>query len=144
MLLALSWVFGWKTYLLLQLAAVVVANSAGVWLFYVQHKFECVYWERGEDWDYEKAALKGSSYYKLPRILQWFSGNIGFHQRIPNYHLEKCHRSEPLFETVKPVTLLSSLKSFKFRLWDERRRKMVGYPSPARRPADTGMTQPAA
>ncbi len=138
MLVGLSCVFGWKTYLLLQLAAVMVASSAGVWLFYVQHQFEGVYWERGEDWDYEKAALQGSSYYKLPRILQWFSGNIGFHHihhlspRIPNYHLEKCHRSEPLFQTVKPVTLLSSLKALKFRLWDERRRKMVGYPSPHR------------
>ncbi len=135
MLVGLSWVFGWRAYVLLQLATVMVASSAGVWLFYVQHQFEGVYWERGEDWDYEKAALQGSSYYKLPRILQWFSGNIGFHHihhlspRIPNYHLEKCHRSEPLFQTVKAVTLFSSLKSFKFRLWDERLRKMVGYPS---------------
>ena len=135
MVVGLSSVFGWRAYLLLQLAAVMVASSAGVWLFYVQHQFEDVYWEHGENWDYEKAALEGSSYYKLPRILQWFSGNIGFHHihhlspRIPNYHLEKCHRSDALFQTVKPVTLLASLKAFKFRLWDERRRKMVGYPS---------------
>ncbi len=140
MVAGLGWVFGWTIYLPLQLAVVMVASSAGVWLFYVQHQFEDVYWERGEDWDYEKAALQGSSYYKLPRVLQWFSGNIGFHHihhlspQIPNYHLEKCHRSEPLFQTVKPVTLLSSLKSFRFRLWDERRRKMVGYPS-SQRPA---------
>jgi len=137
MVVGLSSVFGGLAYLLLQLAVVTVASSAGVWLFYVQHQFEGVYWERGADWDYEKAALQGSSYYQLPRILQWFSGNIGFHHvhhlspRIPNYHLEKCHRSEPLFQTVKPVTLLSSLKSFRFRLWDERQRKMVGYPSPS-------------
>lgn len=137
MVVALGWVFGWMAYLLLQLVVIIVASSAGVWLFYVQHQFEGVYWERGEEWDYEKAALQGSSYYKLPLILQWFSGNIGFHHvhhlspRIPNYHLEKCHRSEPLFQAVKPVTLLSSLKAFKFRLWDERRRKMVGYPSPS-------------
>jgi omega-6 fatty acid desaturase (delta-12 desaturase) len=128
--------FGWKAYVLLQLVVLLIAGSAGVWLFYVQHQFEGVYWERGEEWNYEKAALEGSSFYKLPRVLQWFSGNIGFHHihhlspRIPNYHLEKCHRSEPLFRTVKPVTLLSSLKCFKFRLWDERRRRMVGYPSP--------------
>ncbi|MBU6403022.1 MAG: fatty acid desaturase, partial [Verrucomicrobia bacterium] len=91
-----------------------------------------------ESWDYEKAALLGSSYYQLPRVLQWFTGNIGFHHihhlspRIPNYHLEKCHRAEPLFQTVKPVTLFSSLRSFRFRLWDERRRQMVGYPAPDR------------
>ena len=124
---------GWKAYLILQAILISVAGSAGVWLFYVQHQFEDVYWERREGWDYVKAALQGSSFYKLPRILQFFSGNIGFHHihhlspRIPNYHLEKCHRSEPLFQSVKAVTLLSSLKSFSFRLWDEQRRKMVGY-----------------
>ena len=135
MITGMSWALGWKVYLLLQLTVVIVASSAGVWLFYVQHQFEEAYWEHGSEWDYEKAALQGSSYYKLPRLLQWFSGNIGFHHihhlspRIPNYHLERCHRSEPLFQAVKPLTLLSSLKCFNFRLWDERRRKMVGYPS---------------
>ena len=130
---ALSWIFGWKTYLLVQLGIIAVAASAGVWLFYVQHQFEGVYWGRGQDWDYTKAALQGSSFYKLPRILQWFSGNIGYHHihhlsaRIPNYHLERCHKSEPLFQTVKPITLLSSLKSFSFRLWDEQRKCLVGY-----------------
>jgi omega-6 fatty acid desaturase (delta-12 desaturase) len=116
----------------------MIAGSAGVWLFYVQHQFEGVYWERRERWDYVKAALQGSSFYKLPRILQWFSGNIGFHHihhlspRIPNYHLEKCHRAEPLFQSVKAVTLFSSLKSIGFRLWDEKRGKMVGYSALAR------------
>jgi len=100
------WLVGWKAYLLFQLVAITVAGSAGVWLFYVQHQFEDVYWERGQEWDYEKAALEGSSYYKLPKVLQWFTGNIGFHHihhlspRIPNYHLAKCHRSEPLFQQV--------------------------------------------
>jgi acyl-lipid omega-6 desaturase (Delta-12 desaturase) len=129
----LSCVFGLKTYLILQFSVVAVAASAGVWLFYVQHQFEGVYWERGEEWDYAMAALKGSSFYKLPKILQWFSGSIGFHHihhlspSIPNYHLEKCHKAEPLFQTVKPVTLLGSLKSFTFRLWDEQRHRLVGY-----------------
>ncbi|MBC8094775.1 MAG: fatty acid desaturase [Akkermansiaceae bacterium] len=129
----LTLAFGFKAYLLIQLIIVAVASSAGVWLFYVQHQFEGVYWQRGEDWDYATAALQGSSFYKLPKILQWFSGNIGFHHihhlspRIPNYHLEKCHNAEPLFQTVPPVTLLSSFKSFTFRLWDEQRRRLVGY-----------------
>jgi omega-6 fatty acid desaturase (delta-12 desaturase) len=129
----LIWVFGLKAYVLLQLIVLVVAGSAGVWLFYVQHQFEGVYWEREKSWDYSLAALQGSSFYKLPKVLQWFSGNIGFHHihhlspQIPNYHLEKCHRAEPLFQTVKPVTLFSSFKSFTFRLWDEQRRKLVGY-----------------
>jgi omega-6 fatty acid desaturase (delta-12 desaturase) len=129
----MSWLFGWKAYLIIQLAVIAVAGSAGIWLFYVQHQFEGVYWERGADWDYTTAALQGSSFYKLPKILQWFSGNIGFHHihhlspRIPNYNLERCHKSEPLFQTVKPVTLFASFKSFTFRLWDEQRRKLVGY-----------------
>lgn len=129
----LSCLFGFKTYLLLQVGVLSVAGVAGVWLFYVQHQFEGVYWERGDEWDYCLAALKGSSFYKLPKILQWFSGNIGFHHihhlssRIPNYNLEKCHRAEPLFQTVKPVTLLPSFKALTFRLWDEQRRKLVGF-----------------
>jgi len=130
---ALIWIFGFKAYLVIQFIILMVAGSAGVWMFYVQHQFEDVYWERGEDWSYVSAALQGSSFYKLPRILQWFSGNIGFHHihhlspRIPNYYLEKCHRADPLFQQVKPVTMMGSLKSFTYRLWDEKRKKLVGY-----------------
>ena len=129
----MSLLFGYKAYLLIQLTALMVAGSAGVWLFYVQHQFEGVYWERRDEWDYAAAALQGSSFYKLPRVLQWFSGNIGFHHihhlspRIPNYNLEKCHQADPLFQAVKPLTLFSSFKSLTFRLWDEQRRKLVGY-----------------
>jgi len=133
MMAGMSWIFGLQAYLIIQLIAIAVAGSTGIWLFYVQHQFEGVYWERNENWDYATAALKGSSFYKLPKILQWFSGNIGFHHihhlspRIPNYHLEKCHEAEPLFQTVKPVTFFGSFKSFTFRLWDEQRRRLVGY-----------------
>ena len=129
----LSLIFGIKAYLVIQLTAMMVAGSAGVWLFYVQHQFEGVYWERRGAWDYTAAALQGSSFYKLPKVLQWFSGNIGFHHihhlssRIPNYNLEKCHDANPLFQSVKAVTLFPSLKSFTFRLWDEPRKKLVGY-----------------
>jgi len=129
----MSMIFGIKAYLLLQLFVMGVGGSVGVWLFYVQHQFDGVYWERGDGWDYTDAALQGSSFYKLPRILQWFSGNIGYHHvhhlssRIPNYNLERCHNSHPLFRSVKPVTLISSLKSFTYRLWDEQKRKLVGY-----------------
>jgi len=129
----LIWLFGLKAYLIIQVTVVMVAGSAGVWMFYVQHQFEGVYWERSEGWDYVKAALQGSSFYKLPKVLQWFSGNIGFHHihhlspRIPNYNLEKCHKAEPLFQTVKPITFFASFRSFTFRLWDEQRRRLVGY-----------------
>jgi len=133
MALTLGWIYGPVPYLLIQLIVIAVAGGAGVWMFYVQHQFEDVYWERDEKWDYTAAALQGSSFYKLPKILQWFSGNIGFHHvhhlsaRIPNYHLERCHHSHPLFREVKPITLLSSLSSFPLRLWDEELKKLVGY-----------------
>ncbi len=133
MAVGLSWLFGIKAYVVIQLIILLVAGGSGVWLFYVQHQFEDVYWERGDNWSFTAAALQGSSFYKLPRILQWFSGNIGFHHihhlspRIPNYNLERCHKADPLFQTVRPITLFSSFKSFTFRLWDEKSRKLVGY-----------------
>ncbi len=131
--IGMSLVFGVKAYLLIQLLVIAVASSAGVWLFYVQHQFEDTYWERGDNWDYTAAALQGSSFYKLPRVLQWFSGNIGFHHihhlspRVPNYNLERCHKSNPLFQQVNVVTLGTSLKSIGYRLWDERQGKLVGF-----------------
>ncbi len=133
MITGLSSVFGIVPYFLIQLTAMAVAGSAGVWLFYVQHQFEDAYWERGEDWGYTEAALRGSSFYKLPRILQWFSGNIGFHHihhlspRIPNYNLERCHRSDPMLQDVKPITLFSSMRSITLRLWDESAKKLIGF-----------------
>ncbi|HMD53095.1 MAG TPA: fatty acid desaturase, partial [Phycisphaerae bacterium] len=133
MAVALSLVFGITSYVLIQLIIIMVAGGAGVWMFYVQHQFEGVYWERGEDWSFVAAALQGSSFYQLPRVLQWFSGNIGFHHihhlspRIPNYNLEKCHQADPLFQEIKPIKLFPSLKSLTFRLWDEKRKKLVGY-----------------
>ncbi|MCC6409499.1 MAG: fatty acid desaturase [Planctomycetes bacterium] len=131
--IGMSALFGFVPYLLIQLTAMAVAGSAGVWLFYVQHQFEDAYWERGDDWAYTAAALKGSSFYKLPRVLQWFSGNIGFHHihhlspRIPNYNLERCHRSDPLFHDVNSVTFFSSFRLATLRLWDESAKKLVGY-----------------
>lgn len=131
--LLMSATIGLKAYIMVQLPIMILISSIGVWLFYVQHQFEGVYWERHDRWDYVTAALEGSSYYKLPRVLQWFSGNIGFHHvhhispRIPNYYLEKCHNDHPIFQQVKPLTLLSSTKSLFLRLWDEDERKLVGY-----------------
>jgi omega-6 fatty acid desaturase (delta-12 desaturase) len=133
MVTGLAWLFGLKAYLVIQLTALAVAAAMGVWLFYVQHQFEDVYWDRRPDWDFERAALEGSSFYKLPKILQWFTGNIGFHHihhlspRIPNYELERAHHAEPMFREVKPLTLRASLKSLTYRLWDEGRQKLTGY-----------------
>ncbi len=132
-LIVMGAIIGVKAYVLVQVPIMVIAGAAGVWMFYVQHQFEGVYWERHDNWDFATAALKGSSFYKLPKVLQWFTGNIGFHHihhlspRIPNYYLESCYRENPIFQEVKPITILSSLKSLTFRLWDEEQRKLVGF-----------------
>ena len=124
---------GFKAYVLIQLPVMFIAATAGVWLFYVQHQYENVYWERHESWDYEAAALQGSSYYQLPGVLRWFSGNIGFHHihhlnsRIPNYYLKQCHQILTQHVEIEPITLLKSLKSLKCRLWDEENYKLVGF-----------------
>jgi omega-6 fatty acid desaturase (delta-12 desaturase) len=127
------WAIGWKAYLLIQLPVIYIASVNGVWLFYVQHQYEHVVWTRSKDWSYKEIALEGSSYYKLPKILQWFTGNIGFHHihhlspRIPNYKLPTCHKENPIFQEIKPVTLRSSFRSLRLRLWDEKTKKLVGF-----------------
>lgn len=138
----ISALIGVKAYLMIQIPVLVIAATVGVWLFYVQHNFDGTYWARREEWDFLSAALKGSSYYQLPKVLQWFSGNIGFHHihhlspRIPNYLLEKCHRENEIFQ-IRPLTLQRSLKSLFYRLWDEDTQRMVGF-RVLRRRAQTG------
>jgi omega-6 fatty acid desaturase (delta-12 desaturase) len=133
----MSLLIGFDKYVLIQLPVLVIATGVGVWLFYVQHQFENTYWERHEQWDFATAALYGSSFYKLPKVLQWFTGNIGFHHihhlspRIPNYELERCHNNAELFQRVEQLTLWTSLKSLHVRLWDEDHHKMIGYHAPS-------------
>lgn len=123
---------GWAAFLLVEIPILLIACSSGVWLFYVQHNFDPTYWERHADWEFFNAGMDGSSFYKLPKILQWFTGNIGFHHihhlspRIPNYKLEECHVENPEFQ-IEPLTLRDSLKSLFFRLWDEKQKMLVGW-----------------
>ena len=130
---AMSYAIGWKEYLLIQVPTTSITCILGVWMFYVQHQFEDVTWEHHEEWDFTQAALQGSSFYKLPKVLQWFTGNIGFHHihhlsaRIPNYNLERCHNSHEIFKQVEPITILSSLRTIRLRLWDEDSKRLVGY-----------------
>jgi len=124
---------GWKAYLLVQTPVLLLAATIGVWLFYIQHQFEDTYWERNGQWDYVLAAMQGSSYYKLPRLLQWFTGNIGLHHihhlspRVPNYALQECHDENPVFQRVSIITFWDSLKALSLRLWDEEQQKLVGF-----------------
>ncbi len=132
-LAAASAFVGLGAVLMVGLPVIVIAASVGTWLFYVQHQFERTYWEHTPQWDYTLAAMHGSSYYKLPSILQWFTGNIGFHHihhlspRIPNYNLQQCHEENPLFQRVAQLTLLSSLKTVLLALWDEKQRRLVTF-----------------
>ena len=132
--IVMTLLIGLKAYLLIQVPILLFSAMAGMWLFYVQHQFERAYWERGEDWSFEQAALHGSSYYRLPAWLQWFSGNIGFHHihhlspAIPNYRLAACHADVAAFQEVPTLTLGSSLKSASLKLWDEKTRRLVPFP----------------
>jgi len=129
----ISSIISFKSYFLIQFPVLIIAATIGTWLFYVQHQFEGVYWERHKNWTYIDQALKGSSFYKLPKILQWFTGNIGFHHihhlspKIPNYYLEKVHEANEIFKKIKPITFFESFKSLNFRLWDEKRKKLVSF-----------------
>lgn len=124
---------GWKAYVMIQLPVIFIASVHGVWLFYVQHQYESVQWVRTHEWDYKNIALQGSSFFKLPLLLRWFTGNIGYHHihhlspRIPNYKLAQCHKENPMFQDVKPITFFSSLKSLRLRLWDEKKQKLIGF-----------------
>jgi len=128
----ISYFIGFGTFVAIMLPTLWLAGMAGLWLFYVQHQFDETYWEHHHEWDFFDSALKGSSYYKLPKVLQFFSGNIGFHHihhlspRIPNYRLPKVQKEVPIFQSVKPITLFSSFRFLLLRLWDEEQRKLVG------------------
>lgn len=129
----LSWVMGFKAYLAIQLPILFIGLSAGVWLFYVQHQFEGVYWKRNKDWDFDSASLEGGSFYNLPIVLRWFTGNIGYHHvhhlnaRVPNYNLPKCQRKIPELEAAPTIGLFASFKSLTFRLWDERENRLISF-----------------
>jgi omega-6 fatty acid desaturase (delta-12 desaturase) len=141
----LCWLIGWQSYLLIQAPTLMFAGAAGIWLFYVQHQFEDVYWETGEHWSYADAALRGSSYLKLPKVLQFFTGNIGLHHvhhlsaRIPNYNLQRAHDENPMFHSVPTLSLVDGIRTVRLKLYDEQRRRMVTF-GQARRNAGDSLT----
>jgi acyl-lipid omega-6 desaturase (Delta-12 desaturase) len=124
---------GAKSVLVVYLPAYYLATMAGVWLFYVQHQFEDAYWESHENWDYATAAVHGSSYLRLPRVLQWFTGNIGLHHvhhlgpRIPNYRLQRAHDENPIFHVAPVMTIRKGLKALTLTLYDEQKRRLVRF-----------------
>ena len=129
----LCWLIGWREYLLVQVPTAMLAGSVGVWLFYVQHQFEDTYWQSTSDWSYADAALQGSSYLKLPKVLQFFTGNIGLHHvhhlsaRIPNYNLQRAHDENPICHDVPTLSLWDGLRTVRLKLWDEERGRLVTF-----------------
>jgi acyl-lipid omega-6 desaturase (Delta-12 desaturase) len=124
---------GAGTFLAIILPILFIAAGSGIWLFYIQHQFEHTYWKRGDEWNFANAAMQGSSFYKLPKLLQWFTGNIGYHhihhleERIPNYRLEQCYKEHPEYQDVYVVTLWSSLNTMFLSVWDEERDRLISF-----------------
>jgi omega-6 fatty acid desaturase (delta-12 desaturase) len=132
-IVAVGYAFGFLNFLLVLLPIVFVGGMLGFWLFYIQHNYEGMYWTRNVKWDRKKASLEACSFYKLPKLLQWFTGSIGFHHvhhlrpMIPNYLLEKCHNSEAILKNVKPVSIGQSLRSLNLHLWDEDKGELISF-----------------
>jgi omega-6 fatty acid desaturase (delta-12 desaturase) len=130
---ALCWLIGWRQYLLVQAPIVMLAGSIGIWLFYVQHQFEGVYWENTDQWSYAEAALSGSSYLKLPRLLRFFTGNIGLHHvhhlnpRIPNYNLQRAHDENEIFHDVPTLSFADGIHAVRLKLYDEHSGRLVTF-----------------
>jgi omega-6 fatty acid desaturase (delta-12 desaturase) len=139
---------GWRFVAEVWAPSAMIAGSAGIWLFYVQHQFEDAYWQSGESWDYADAALKGSTYLKLPKVLQFFSANIGLHHvhhldwKIPNYNLQRAHDSQPMFATVPTIGIVDGMRSVRFKLIDDRNGKLVTF-AQARRSRAHATPRPA-
>ena len=125
--------FGFSNVLWVGLPVLHIASAAGGWLFFIQHQFEETTWDKAEGWDFQVAALLGSSYYKLPRVLNWFTGNIGLHHihhlnsMIPNYRLHDCLAASPELKSINRLTLRDSIKCARLKLWDENQRRLIGF-----------------
>lgn len=133
--ISMSLLIGWKQYLMIQLPIAWLAGALGIWMFYLQHQFEETYWERDPEWNYVASALLGASFYKLPRIFQWFTGNIGYHHihhlspRIPNYNLDRAHENSPLIQKwTRQINFGQERRVLQMKVWDEPIRKMRGFP----------------
>jgi omega-6 fatty acid desaturase (delta-12 desaturase) len=138
LMLVLGFTFGFGRVLSAQIPITIIAATVGVWLFSLQHRFEHTLWSRKDEWSPAGAAIRGSSYLKLPRLLQWFTGNIGFHHvhhlnpRVPNYRLERYHNASADLQSAPVLSLWSGLNSWRFALWDEAHSTMVAFPKAPR------------
>jgi omega-6 fatty acid desaturase (delta-12 desaturase) len=124
---------GLSTFLLVYAPIIILASSIGSWLFFIQHQYEHAYWQPHASWEFSRSAFEGSSYYRLPRVLQWFTGNIGFHHihhlesRIPNYNLPRCFAVVPELRQAVTLGIWDSVQCSRLKLWDEQLQRMVTF-----------------
>ena len=129
----MSSLIGFQSFVLVQLPITLLASSIGIWLFYVQHQFEETYWEHQDDWSFHSGAMQGSTFFDLPAPLRWFTANIGVHHvhhlasRIPSYRLGEVLRDHPKLREVSRLTLRDSFRCFRLALWDEEQRRLVSF-----------------
>jgi omega-6 fatty acid desaturase (delta-12 desaturase) len=128
---ALCWLIGWRAFILVEAPLAALAGASGIWLFYVQHQFEHTYWRHSPEWAYTDAALHGSSYLRLPKVLQFFTGNIGLHHvhhlstQIPNYNLQRARDNVSILLDVSPISLWDGLRAVRLKLWDADTARLV-------------------
>jgi omega-6 fatty acid desaturase (delta-12 desaturase) len=133
LIVTVGFAIGWKALVLIYGPVLLIAGATGNWLFYVQHQFEDAYWQPHGGWSYADAALRGASYYRLPRVLEWMTGRIGLHHvhhldpKIPNYHLRRCHDENDMLQTVTVLTVRESIRTASLKLWDPVRGRMIGF-----------------
>lgn len=129
----LNLLMGFQNYLLIQLPILWLGGMSGIWMFYVQHQFESSYWARHPEWEYIASAFEGASYYQLPKVLQWFTGNIGFHHihhlspKVPNYRLENAYNSDEILRRPLTLTIRESLRTIPLTLIDEANDRMISF-----------------
>ncbi|MAU18990.1 MAG: fatty acid desaturase [Martelella sp.] len=129
----LMWLMGPLSFLMVQVPITLMAATAGVWLFYIQHQFEETEWAEAKDWNFQSAALHGSSHYDLPLPLRWITGNIGIHHvhhlaaKVPFYRLPEVLRDYPELRGIGRITLLESLRCVNLVLWDDETRRLVSF-----------------
>jgi omega-6 fatty acid desaturase (delta-12 desaturase) len=145
----ICWAAGWRSFLLVQVPVFLIGGSVGIWLFYVQHQFEDTYWQGAGEWSYADAALQGSSYLRLPKVLQFFTGNIGVHHvhhlnaRIPNYNLQRAHDENPIFHDVPTLSIADGLRAVRLKLWDEEGQRLLTFAEARRLRQTTGRSRVA-
>lgn len=129
----ISLLCGLKFYLFYQFSVLLITAMAGIFLFYVQHQYENAYWKSSQEWNFFEASMKGSSFLRLPRVLQWATGNIGYHHihhlcsSIPNYNLEAAYKENPIFQNCTTIRLRDCFRCLFLNLYDIENERLISF-----------------